>query len=266
MKIWLSSFLVIAACVEPVPDTNAVAQGLGCDGPESYIDENGEEVICVYTDEPYDPPPDESDGPPPDEPWDWCSSFPEMCHGDTNEPPPPTDTGGGGGGGEPVDDRTCYADTVAQRAAYGSAMAHALCVIQTGGCNTLLSAPLPPADAPSGDSASRVLSDLHVKENVKLNCVAKGAGLASTEGPGRASDAIIRLRPLFYDKPKWRQVVTLLHELGHATGRIGSEYDDHDQYYPSDPLGSSAWNERIYEDCLAASTDRCGNPGVWPDN
>jgi hypothetical protein len=255
MKIWLSSCLVIAACVEPVPDTSAVAQGVGCDGPESYIDENGEEVICVYTEAPYDPPPEE--------PFDWCSSFPEMCQGDTDDPPP---IDGGGGGGEPVDNRTCYADTVAQQAAYGSAMAHALCVIQTGACNTLLSAPLPPADLPSGDSAARVLSDLHVKERFKLNCVADGAGLASTEGPGKASDAIIRLRPLFYDRPKWRQVVTLLHELGHATGRIGSEFDDHDQYYPSDPLGSAEWNERIYADCLAASTDRCGHPGMWQDN
>jgi hypothetical protein len=88
-KIWLSSCLVIAACVEPAPDTNAVAQGLGCDGPASYIDENGDEVLCVYTEDPYNPPPDE--------PWDWCSSFPEMCQDDPPEPSPP-DTGGGGGG------------------------------------------------------------------------------------------------------------------------------------------------------------------------
>lgn len=61
-------------------------QAIGCDGPDSYIDENGEEVICVYTDEPSDPPEDP------------CIHFPEMCAGDVGDdpwmPPDPGDTGG----------------------------------------------------------------------------------------------------------------------------------------------------------------------------
>jgi len=44
-----------------------------CDGADSYTDENGEDVICVYTDEPG-------------EPWDPCWSFPQLCY-----PPDPTD-------------------------------------------------------------------------------------------------------------------------------------------------------------------------------
>ena len=61
----------------------------GCDGVEEYIDENGEEVICVYTDEPGDAGGDEIDDP--------CWVNPWLCSGDDWG-----DSGGGDvdGGGE----------------------------------------------------------------------------------------------------------------------------------------------------------------------
>jgi hypothetical protein len=80
----------------------------GCGGGvESYIDENGDEVICVYTEEPGDPPdPCELDPqscwPDPDP--DPCWSFPELCN--PPDPPDPCEQnpdacGGSSGGGDP---------------------------------------------------------------------------------------------------------------------------------------------------------------------
>jgi len=55
----------------------------GCDGVEEYIDANGEEVICVYTDEPGD---NGGGGDP-------CWDYPWLCY-------PGGDDGGGEVGGE----------------------------------------------------------------------------------------------------------------------------------------------------------------------
>jgi len=88
------SVVTVTACV--TTDLSSQAQEVGCDdGVESYVDENGEEVICVHTEEPFDPDPGADPGDP-GEPWDWCSSFPEMCLGDDPEPPPPDPTDPGG--------------------------------------------------------------------------------------------------------------------------------------------------------------------------
>ncbi len=105
----LAGISFVASCVDA--ELGSVTQRLdGCDGStESYIDENGEEVICVYTEEPSDD--DASD----DDDWgdddwgdeDWsddgwdddggtdtsdpCAASPELC-GEGGEPPPPAAT------------------------------------------------------------------------------------------------------------------------------------------------------------------------------
>lgn len=66
--------LLANACVTDAgpAETSAQQAVSGCNGAASYIDENGEEVICVYTEEPGDDPPD-------DPPVDWCLWYPELC-------------------------------------------------------------------------------------------------------------------------------------------------------------------------------------------
>lgn len=239
-------FPLLVACVTS-PATSDTTQAVGCDGQASYVDENGEEVICVYTEEPYDPPDDPWPGDPGDPFAEHCALFPELC---VEDPPPPTDLSGGG---EPTDDYThCGTAGTDQQAQYDRAMRKAQCVIQTGGCSLSL------ATAES-ESPRQVLSDLDVREHFLLNCVAKPNSIATTYGRGQGADAIIRLRPPFYGRETWRQVVTLLHELGHATGRMAG----HGPYYDTDPTTSQGWNDKIYADCLAASIDRCGDPVTW---
>ena len=60
--------LVLGACAVPELGTKQQAD-TGCvDGAESYIDENGDEVICVYTDDPGDTDP--------------CTLDPSLCNPD----------------------------------------------------------------------------------------------------------------------------------------------------------------------------------------
>lgn len=73
---------LFAACVSGGDDEEADADFRDCDGAEEYIDENGEEVICVYTDEPG------SGG------GDPCWQFPWLCY------PGYDDDGGGELGGD----------------------------------------------------------------------------------------------------------------------------------------------------------------------
>ncbi len=70
---------LVAACVSGMEAEDDVAFRDHCEGQEEYIDQNGEEVICVYTDEPGDG----GGGDP-------CWTFPWLCGGG--------DAGDGGGG------------------------------------------------------------------------------------------------------------------------------------------------------------------------
>jgi hypothetical protein len=116
-------FPLLVACATS-PATSNSTQAVGCDGPDSYIDENGEEVICVYTEEPYNPPEEPGFGDPGDPFAEHCSLFPEMC---VEDPLLPTDPGGGGG--EPPEDYThCGTAGTDQQAQYDRAMRKAQCV------------------------------------------------------------------------------------------------------------------------------------------
>ncbi len=84
---------LVAACVSGIDDPNEVAFRDGCNGGGEYIDENGEEVICIYTEEPGD---GGGGGDP-------CWTFPWLCGGydgggDAGDGG--GDAGDGGGGGE----------------------------------------------------------------------------------------------------------------------------------------------------------------------
>ncbi len=84
LGITITMSAAIAACVGGIDDDDDDDPEFrdGCDGAEEYIDENGEEVICVYTEEPG------SGGG-----GDPCWDYPWLCY-------PPGDDDGGEVGGE----------------------------------------------------------------------------------------------------------------------------------------------------------------------
>lgn len=249
MRASLCISCLLVSCSLP-ESLGSQQQAVGCDGPDSYIAENGEEVICVYTDEPLDPPEDP------------CLHFPEMCAGDGEEPPPPDPADGGG---EEVESpKRCTATpTHPQEVEYGQAMRKALCAIQVSGCNSLLG-------TAESSSPSQLLSDLHVRRSFDLNCPRAPSDdpstgtftRATTFHPGDGIDTVIWLRPPFYGDSVRNQAMVLLHELGHATGRIAM---GHPGYYPHDPDTSDRWNDRIYERCIDSPevTARCGASAGW---
>lgn len=57
-------------------------------------------------------------------------------------------------------------------------------------------------------------------------------------------------------------VFALLHELGHATGRINA---DHGPYYDGDPTTEADWNLRIFMQCVNNDAVRtlCGDSTTW---
>jgi hypothetical protein len=83
---------LFAACISGMEDEGDVEFRDDCDGPEEYIDQNGEEVICVYTEEPGG-----SGGG-----GDPCWYFPWLCGGDGGDGGGDAGDGGGeaGGGGD----------------------------------------------------------------------------------------------------------------------------------------------------------------------
>jgi len=83
IAITIAISALVAACVSGIDDEDDAEFRDGCDGAEEYIDENGEEVICVYTDEPG------GGGGSSDPCWD----YPWLCY-------PGGDDDGGGDGGE----------------------------------------------------------------------------------------------------------------------------------------------------------------------
>ncbi|HWB81483.1 MAG TPA: hypothetical protein VG755_41260 [Nannocystaceae bacterium] len=95
---------LVAACVSGIDDEEADADFRDCDGAEEYIDENGEEVICIYTDEPGDGGGDGSDP---------CWQFPWLCYpggdegGDEWSGDGGGEAGGGGDGGGDDGGETC---------------------------------------------------------------------------------------------------------------------------------------------------------------
>lgn len=95
VAIVIAMSAAIAACVTSVEDEDEVDHDAefrdGCDGVEEYIDENGEEVICVYTEDHGGG----GDGGGNDGGGDPCWDYPWLCD--------PSDGGGeagGDGGGE----------------------------------------------------------------------------------------------------------------------------------------------------------------------
>lgn len=83
--------LAISACRSRGDGADDLEFREGCDGAEEYIDENGETVICIYTDEPGD---SNSGGDP-------CWQFPWLCDptwGDDDGGDDYGDDGGDGGG------------------------------------------------------------------------------------------------------------------------------------------------------------------------
>jgi hypothetical protein len=103
--------LAFAACVTMDEDEDVEFRD-GCeDGVEEYIDQNGEEVICVYTDEPGDGGGDEEAG---DDNSDPCWANPWLCSGDDwgddggYDDGGYDDGGGEAGGGDGGDAGSCY--------------------------------------------------------------------------------------------------------------------------------------------------------------
>jgi hypothetical protein len=89
----LAPLACLTACSAEAPAVTTTTQHVGCDGEnESYVDENGEEVLCIYTEEPGDPP------------LDPCLYFPEICNPpDPPDPPDPCQTNPDScGGGDPT--------------------------------------------------------------------------------------------------------------------------------------------------------------------
>ncbi len=89
--IWSAALLAISAACVSQSDPDVEFRD-GCDGAEEYIDENGETVICVYTDEPGDT--YGSGGDP-------CWYYPWLCDptwGDDDGGDDYGDDGGDGGG------------------------------------------------------------------------------------------------------------------------------------------------------------------------
>lgn len=103
---WRSPFAIAlaisasgAACVSGSEPNGNLEFRDGCDGAEEYIDENGEEVICVYTDD-FGGGGDDSNGD--DSNGDPCWTFPWLCDptwGDDDGGDDGADDGGDGGEG-----------------------------------------------------------------------------------------------------------------------------------------------------------------------
>ena len=95
----------IAACVTMDDDEDDAEFRDGCDGVEEYIDQNGEEVICVYTDEPGDDGGDDNSDP--------CWANPWLCSGDDwgdddGDDGNYDDGGGEAGGGDDGGGGSCH--------------------------------------------------------------------------------------------------------------------------------------------------------------
>lgn len=100
VAVAMSALLV--ACISGIEDDDEdLGFREGCDGAEEYIDENGEMVICVYTDEPGD---GGGGGDP-------CWYFPWLCYpggDDGGDGGDGGDDGGGDGGGGGELPPACY--------------------------------------------------------------------------------------------------------------------------------------------------------------
>lgn len=211
--IWLSSCLLVAACTERGFDTSTVAQGVGCDGPDSYIDENGEEVICVYTDEPYDPP---------DDPWDWCSSFPEMCQGDGDDPcvanPDLCNPGGGDTGGGEVEDEIARRNRL-----FGRALGRSRCYLGNAQCASVV------GWNGGCQDPKAMLNYLNTNGQLRQEGappVRSDGIVPAAETSGSGTSAVIRLYDGWYAGNEVWQVKAMLHEMGHVCEQGGANNTD----------------------------------------
>ena len=143
--------------------------------------------------------------------WGW-PVYPEDPPWEPSTPP---------GGGDPEPSAGCTEPTAAQQTEYARARSKALCALSVGRCNTLLST------AESG-SPWQILSDLDTRGEIKLNCPPDPTDdpstgtftLATTFGSGMGNQATIWIRPPFYGHPPYIEALYLIHEIGHASGRI----------------------------------------------
>jgi hypothetical protein len=242
-----------AACTQDAgsPPSEAVSEGAFCPGgtwwnpSTSQCEMEDDDPIIIDTSAPA---------------WPWPTTPPP-----DDDPPPggwePSDDPGGGGG-DPTDP-ICAAPSTTQQTNYGQARQRALCALGVGECGALLST------AESG-SPWQLLSDLDVRGQIYPNCPAKSTDVPSKGvltyattvfGPGPSST--ILLRPPFHDWASAEmRVIVLLHEIGHATGRIPS---DHGSNYPGDPNDSDGWDSLIGKTCLYSgeAIKKCGKPGSW---
>lgn len=157
----------------------------------------------------------------------------------------------------------CSAPTIEQERQYSRARSKALCALGVGSCNVILST------AESG-SPRQLLTDLDVRGSVvgygadaqvRLNCAREGAYASNV---GRGANARISIHQPFYGRQTYEQVRTLLHELGHATGRISGK-GGHQPYYEGDPKDSAEWNALIESSCITSAEVRakCGDSAKW---
>jgi hypothetical protein len=153
--------------------------------------------------------------------------------------------GGSIGGGEPP--------PPSKEQQLADAKRKASCLLREPACRTRLST----VDA---DAAS-TLEDLYVRGRIDANAPTAPADadgtvtFATTYGTG--ADATILLRPPYFQTATSSgQATFLLHEIGHATGRIPG---DHGAFFKFDPTDSDMWNDTIKEECMtAAARQRCG--------
>ncbi len=228
--MWLSSCLLVVACTDPAFDTSAVEQAVGCDGPESYIDENGEEVICIYTDEPYDPPPDEDEPP-----WDWCSSFPEMCEGDGDDPPPPPPPDPEGGGGE---------DELQRRnRLFGRSLGRSRCYLGNAQCAAVVGF----NNCEDPKAVLNYLNDNGQLRQEGAPPVRADGVVAAADTTGKGATAVVRLYDGWYAHGDVFAVKALLHEMGHVC----------------EPPPTNVTDTQPFQDAIAACMAQPAVQGCW---
>lgn len=211
----------------------------GCSGDDSYIDENGEEVICVYTDEPGD------------DPTDPCLLYPELCYPPDDGDDPcqnPNGCGGGdpGGGGEQ--------ETELQRRdrLFGRALGRSRCYLGNAQCASVVGWNGGCSD-PKG--MLNYLNDHGQLRQEGAPPVRSDGIVPAADTTGSGSTAVIRLYDGWYaGDPIW-EVKAMLHEMGHVCEQGGSNNTD---TQPFQDAIAACMAQPAVQACLNA--DANGNP------
>ena len=204
--------LFFAACVDE-PTLGEQRQASSCDGADSYYDENGEEVICVYTDEPGDP-------------IDPCFLFPALCGGgyddggDTCTNPYGCNDGGddSGGGGDPVEDERARRDRM-----FGRALGRSRCYLNNAQCASVVGW--------NGGCENPKAMLNYLNDNGQLR--QEGAPPVRSDGivpaadtSGKGTSAVVRFFDGWYAGDAMWQVRAMLHEMGHVCEPPGTNNTD----------------------------------------